>query len=73
VLTQPEWQVAVRKLIMEEKKNRMDSLREWARNNHGRHISLRVARKYLKDDAYFWTELSDARSTHHLEYGRYTG
>ncbi len=73
MLTQPEWQVVVRKLIMEEKKNRTDSLKEWARNNYGRHISLRVARKYLRDDAYFWAELSDARSTNHLEYWKYTG
>ncbi len=58
---------------MEEKKSRTDSLREWARNNYSRRISLRVARKYLQDDAYFWAELSDARSTHHLEYGNYTG
>ena len=73
MLTQPEYQVVVRKLIMEEKKNRMDSLIEWARNNYGRHISLRVARKYLQDDTYFWTELSDARSTHQLKYGNYSG
>jgi len=58
---------------MEEKKSRMDSLVEWARNNYGRRISLRVARKYLKDDAYFWAELSDARSTHQLKYGSYSG
>ena len=63
----------MRELIMEEKKSRMESLVEWARNNNGRHISLRVAKKYLRDDACFWAELSDARSTHHLKYGNYSG
>ncbi|UCE47175.1 MAG: hypothetical protein JSW47_16415 [Phycisphaerales bacterium] len=58
----------MRKLIMEEKKSRMDSLIEWARNNYGRHISIRVARKYLKDDGYFWAALSDARASHQLKY-----
>ncbi|UCF16413.1 MAG: hypothetical protein JSW59_02945 [Phycisphaerales bacterium] len=53
---------------MEEKKSRMDSLIEWARNNYGRHISIRVARKYLKDDGYFWAALSDARASHQLKY-----
>lgn len=63
----------VRKLIMEEKKSRMESLIEWARNNYSRQISLRVARKYLKDDAYFWAALSDARSAHQPKYGNYSG
>lgn len=52
---------------MEEKKRRMDSLIEWARNNYGRHISLRVARKYLEDDAYFWVALREARIAHQLK------
>lgn len=59
--------------MMEEKKSRMDSLIEWARNNYGRQISLRVARKYLKDDAYFWAALGDARSTHRPKYADYPG
>ena len=58
MLTQPEHQVAGRRLTMEdEKSSRMYSLTEWARNNYGRHISLRVARKYLEDDTYFWAAL----------------
>lgn len=57
---------------MEEKKSRMESLIEWARNNYGRHISIRVARKYLKDDGYFWAALSDARANHHLKYKKYS-
>ena len=44
-----------------EKKGRIDSAIKWAKNKCGRQISLRVARKYLEDDAYFLAA-SDARA-----------
>lgn len=53
---------------MEERKNRTNSLIEWARKNHTSYISMRVARKYLKDDVHFWMALGEARTIH--GYGR---
>jgi hypothetical protein len=57
---------------MEDRRSRMESLIEWARKNYERHISIRVARKYLKDDGYFWAALSDARANHHLRFKKYS-
>jgi hypothetical protein len=53
-------------LMVEDDKSTTNSLIDWARNNYGCSISLRVARKYLKDDAYFWAALSEARAIHQL-------
>ncbi len=48
---------------MEHNRSRIDSLADWARNNYGCSISLRVARKYLNDDAHFWAALSDVKAS----------
>ena len=57
---------------MEEKKSRIESLIEWAKNNHGRHISQRVARKYFQDDMYFWAALSNARANNQVKCAGYS-
>ena len=59
-------------MIMEEKESRMDSLIKWAKNNYDCSISLRVARKYLEDDAYFWAALSNNRVTNQAKYASYS-